>query len=141
MEKPVNYFEGILQLRKCDIEIVEFVRDEIIGDSRVHVAKEEKVKGGLDLYLSSNRFLRKLGKKLYGKFSGEFKESASLHTKKDGKELYRVTVMFRMASFKKGDIVKYKGEEWEVLNVGNRVKMRNIVSRKKKDFKFCDISV
>jgi len=111
--KRPEYFEAILQLRDCTEEVRGFVISKI-AKNNIGVAKDLKVKGGWDLYLSDNNFTRALGKKLQDKFGGKVQMSASLWGKKEGKEVYRVTVLFRLAGFIKGDIVEYGGEEYKV---------------------------
>ncbi len=62
------------------------------------IAKEEKHKTGMDYYISSNRFLLQLGKKLKKSFKGEFKVSRRIYTqdRMSSKNVYRVTVLFRL---------------------------------------------
>jgi len=118
-----NYFEGTLQLRNPTKEVKKFVRKLVEKTPRVFVAKEEKVVNGFDIYLSSNKFLVNLGKKLQNKFGGEVKVSRKLHTRKrlTSKEVYRVTVLFRMPKFKVGDVVKTRGKLIEVKRMEKKV--------------------
>ena len=83
MKYPPNYFQGIFQLRDCKKEILDFVENQIekAGREDVYVAKKIKVVGGIDLYLTSNNFLRSLGKKLKNAFNGELKESEKLFSR------------------------------------------------------------
>ena len=136
-----QYFEGNLQLRDPTEEIISFVLDEIDkGD--VHIAKQTKLKNGLDLYLSSNKFLRSLGKKLQAKFGGEVKESATLHTRsrQTSKDLYRVTLMFRPINFKVGDIITYREEQYRVMSLGKKVNLRSMKTAKKAMIYYKDLS-
>lgn len=132
-----QYFEGILQLRDVNEEIINFVYNAVTK-AGVNIAKFIEYPNGLDLYLSSNRFLRNLGKRLQESFTGQLKESAKLHTrqKQTGKELYRVTVLFKGARFKKGDIVEIKGDKYQIMDVKEKVKVKTLNTGKRKMFDF-----
>ena len=64
-----KYFEGILQLRDCGDEVKKWVYDQVRKDQRALVTKEKKVRGGFDLYFSSQRYLRTLAKRLNEKLT------------------------------------------------------------------------
>ena len=106
------YFEGILQLRNPSQEAVDFIEKQVDKAVNVHIAKTLEIKNGIDIYLSSNSFLMKLGKKLQKEFGGNIKVSSTLHTKsrQTSKELYRVTFLIELPVFKKGDVIAVKKE-------------------------------
>lgn len=118
-----NYFEGILQLRNPTKEAVRAVRSMVERNKRAFIAKEERVVNGIDLYLSSQKFLQILGKMLQNKFGGELKISRKLFTvhRITSKRVYRVTVLFRLPKFKVGDIVKTRGRLIKVKSLGKKV--------------------
>ncbi len=93
-----QYFEGTLQLRNPNEEVLNFISNQFKRNEKVWIAKQERLKTGIDLYVSSNKFLLKLGKKLKKSFKGELKTSRTLHTKNrlTSKNVYRVTVLFRL---------------------------------------------
>ena len=93
-----SYYEGTLQLRNPNEEVLNFISNQFKKNEKVWIAKQEKLKTGIDLYISSNRFLLSLGKKLKKSFKGELKTSRTLHTKHrlTSKDIYRVTVLFRL---------------------------------------------
>jgi len=135
-----NYYEGIMQLRDCDKEVVEWVKQRTKKDARALITKEKKVRGGIDLYFTSQKYLRTIGKKLSETFAGEYKTTRTLHTRsRTGKDLYRVTVLFRQYPFKKGDKLKYVDEEYEVLSFGNQVYVKNLNTGKKSHIKLEDL--
>lgn len=92
------YYEGILQLRNPNKEVKNFIRNQFKNNPRVWVAKQEKLKTGIDYYISSNKFLLALGRKLKKSFKGELKISRKLHSKNriTSKNIYRVTILFRL---------------------------------------------
>ena len=117
--KRPEYYEAILQLRECGKEVEHFVQDEI-GREGAHIAKVKPVRGGLDYYLADKNFTKSLGKKLVERFGGEYKVTASLWGQKDGKEIYRITVLFRCFRFRKGDLVEYEGKKYLIKMMGEK---------------------
>ena len=134
MQKPSQYFEGILQLRSPTNEIVAFVKEQVVNNGNVHIAKEKKWKNGVDMYFSSQHFMQGLGKKLKDKFHGVLIVSRRLHTQSHltSKMVYRVSVFFRPLTVLKGDLVKISDESWKVLLISNQAQVQNLVSGEKK---------
>jgi len=112
--KHSGYFEAVLQLREISNQIYQTAKTEL-RDAKIHLAKEKKLKNGYDLYLGDSKYAQKIGKKLQKEFGGEVKITASLFGQQDGKEIYRVTVLFRGVSFKKGNLVEFEGEKYTVV--------------------------
>ena len=132
-KKHAKYFEGTLQLRDTTKELLDFVADEI-ARAGVTIARANTLKNGIDLYLSSQKFMCSLGKKMQERFGGILKITKRLHTvsKVTSKLLYRVTVLFRMLPFKKGDIVKFRGKEWAILGIDAQVRLKETTTGEKK---------
>ena len=59
-----EYFEGILQVRNPSEEVLDFIAKEVEKKGDVFVAKAKQTQNGIDLYISSQRFLRSIGNKL-----------------------------------------------------------------------------
>ena len=136
--KHPNYYEAILQLRNVKEDVTNFVKQEI-SKHNIPVAKVVKAKNGQDYYLADNDFTKAVGKKLQQKFGGELKVTATLFSKKDGKDIYRVTVLFRQAEFKKGDLVEYQGEEHIAEIMGKEIVLQNTKTSKKERVKYKDM--
>ena len=137
MKKPPQYFEGILQLREPTKEIIEFVYESIAHDGRAHIAKEKKLKNGVDIFVSSQHYLQALGRKLKIKFGGIMVVSCRIQTCSHltSKDLYRVSVLFVPLKFGKGDTVKIHDDLWKVLIINNQVQLQQQVSGEKRWFK------
>ena len=87
---------------------------------------------GVDFYITSQKFIRILGKKLKENFGGELKISAKLHTQsRQGKELYRINAFFRHAKHKRGDVVTVRGDQVKLTSVGKRIFAMDIKTGKK----------
>jgi len=109
-----GYFEGVLQLRNPNQALVDFVAREIKKE-RIYVSKSVETKAGIDLFLSSQKFIRQLARKLPKNFQGCLKSNRKLFTRKrqTSKNIYRVCVMFRLPNFQKGQIVHIRGGRYE----------------------------
>ena len=134
------YFEAILQLRKPLPEIVTFVEEEI-ARAGIPIVKQEEVRNGYDYYVADSNFTKALGKKLQQQFGGEMIITSSLHTKKDGKDLYRITVLFRTTSFRKGDKVQYKGDSYTVTQISKDILLQETKTGKKVRVKYKEMSL
>lgn len=136
-----DYFEGILQLRNADNEVVEFAVNEIEKNERANIANIKEVKNGVDIYMSPQKLLRSLGNKLQSRFGGQLTVSSKLHTKSKvtSKDLYRVNMLFRIPAFKKGDIITYKGDKIKIIAVHKKVLAKDIKTGKKLNISFKDL--
>lgn len=134
-QRPKDYFEGILQIRNGSEEMLMWVHDRIKKEGKAAVAKEKRVRNGVDLYITDQHYLQNLGRKLRERFQGILKTSKRLHTtdKMTSKLLYRVTVLFKPFPFKRGDIITFHGEQVEIVRLANRVTVKDIKSGQKKE--------
>ena len=135
MVKPIHgkhseYYEAILQLREVADEVIEFTNKEI-EKKKIFVAKVKPVTNGHDYYLGNANLTKNLGKTLQEKFGGEFTVTATLFTRKEGRPVYRLTVLFRAVPFSKGDEVEYHGETYKVIMSGKKVMLQHSKSGKK----------
>ena len=135
-----NYFQGILQLRDVNDEIYSFVHNQLKKRADVAVTKTVNYDNGKDLYLTSQKFIRIIGKKLKESFGGELKLSSKLHTKsKTGKDLYRVNAFYRPLKYKRGDVVSVRGDDVKILQIGRRIVARDIKTGKKMRIRIEDL--
>ncbi len=91
-----NYFEAIIQIRPLDKEVYEYVRKQI-AKTDAFISKEIVLKTGVDIYISSHKLAKQIGRRLMRSFKGELKVS-HLHygmDKETSKNIYRATVFFR----------------------------------------------
>lgn len=127
-----DYYQGILQLRDIGDEILSFVRNQIKKRGDVAVTRTVRYPNGIDLYITSQQFIRILGKKLKDSFGGELKISSKLHTRnRQGRELYRVNALFRPSKYKKGDIISIRGDNVRLISIGKKIFARNLKTGKK----------
>lgn len=144
--KHANYFEAILQLRNPygDVDdLIHYVLQKVKDKSQeaVFISNKKKVTNGFDLYLSSNGFAVETGRELYRAFGGEFKVSKKLFSqhKLTSKVLYRVTVLFRAAPFRVGDVILFEGSPLKILEIAKKVAAVNIETSKPLELAYKDI--
>jgi nonsense-mediated mRNA decay protein 3 len=131
-----QYYEGILQVRAAGRPLAPDERDLVRRRVEAHVArtrgafvmKVEEVHGGLDVYLSSNRLAKAVARDLRGELGGRVAPSPKLYGRRDGKEVHRVTYLLRLPAYRVGDVVRLDGDEYEVVEGGARVVLRDLRS-------------
>jgi NMD protein affecting ribosome stability and mRNA decay len=136
-----QYFEGILQLRNPNGLVLDFVSRQTENKEGVFIAKKVKMINGWDFYYSSQKFLQNLGRKLQKTFGGELKISTKLFTQNrmTSKLVYRVNVLFRLPTVKKGDIVTLRGEDFEIIGMGHKVVAKSKETGKKVRLEYEDL--
>jgi nonsense-mediated mRNA decay protein 3 len=134
-KEGTQYFEGMLQLRNTTPELVDYVLKDIQAHKSegVHITKEEERKGFADIQLTSAKYMRALGKRLVQRFNGELTETCRLFSRdrSTGKDIYRISVLFKMRPHKIGDIVQQKGKDIKITNLGKHITGIDIKTGKK----------
>lgn len=102
-----NYYEGQLQIRNADQEMIDYIEKDII-DNDIYVAKKIKQKNGFDYNLSSRRYIFTIARKLGQKYGAILKFSSKLVTKskQTGKDLHRLNALVQFPEYKKEDILE-----------------------------------
>jgi NMD protein affecting ribosome stability and mRNA decay len=136
-----NYYEGILQLRNPNQEVINFVKSQIRKRTDVLITKEKRVHNGIDFYITSQKYLQIIGKKLKRSFNGELKISSKLHTKnrQTSKNVYRVNVLFRLVNCNAGDVLDFRGDKVKILKLGKKILAKNLETGKKLNISYQDL--
>lgn len=122
-----NYYEAIVQVRgskgapskeelKETQKIAEATTDYCLsrGDRLSFVQEVREVKGGIDLVLGSTQQGRAIARAIQDRLGGISGESYRLVGMKDGKNVYRTTILVRLPRLRAGEIVRAKGAFMEV---------------------------
>ncbi|HIH47606.1 TPA: hypothetical protein HA297_04870, partial [Candidatus Woesearchaeota archaeon] len=138
--EKTQYFEGILQIRDPNDEVMQFV-DKVFEQAKkrgVYINKKVPAKQGFDYYVTSQTFLSTMGNKLQERFGGTLKISSQLFTqnKLTSKQLYRVNVYFKAPPFKRGDVINHQGKLLKVTQLGKLVNCFDIINEKKTAFRY-----
>jgi nonsense-mediated mRNA decay protein 3 len=145
-KKLGNYYEAVLQIRGGTEETAKAATDfsvksvEEQGSSDIFITKVLKIKEGYDLYLSNKQYARATGKQLTDKFGGSYKETSHLVGRKNGTDLYRITISIRIPGFQPGDIIKLNGRIYEIEGIRrNKVMLFDLVMKTQEIFKLSEI--
>jgi len=78
-----------------ELAMAEEIAYSSIGE-KDFISKERKLKGGLDVYVSSMECGRRISRQIVKKLGGSFSESRKLYGRKDGRNIYRVSFSVRL---------------------------------------------
>lgn len=130
-----GYFEGVLQLRDVDEEVIDYAVDEARKQNQrgIFITKKLKVRNGFDIYLTKRGYIHELARELLNKFGGETKASKKLFSrdKQRSRDIYRINVLFRQSKFRKGDILNIDNELFKVKKIDRNLTVVNIKTGKK----------
>ncbi len=131
-KKQGQYFEGTLQLRKVNEEILDFV-ETYIKTNNISIANKTETEDGYDLDISDQRKLQSIGHQLKKKFGGNLKISVRQFTQNrlTSKQVYRVNALYEAPEYKKGDIIKLDNKLYLLTNVRNTISAIDLRSGKK----------
>lgn len=109
----LDYFEGIIQIRNVaedeKDEIAELAQEESKREEKrhVYVTKIEVMKGGIDLFLTSQKHLQGVAKRLHKHFGGTLKIDEKLFTRDwtTSKDVFRVNATLLLPEYRVGDII------------------------------------
>ena len=125
-----DYYEAVLQIRNIRPEVLDFANSEIRARN-VRVAKTERHRNGIDIYLPSQGFAARLGKKLAGKFGGKLEITTKLFGEsRTGRTLYRATVLYVAPDYMPGNIVEVNSKIVRIKNVSKFVEGLDLAARK-----------
>lgn len=121
-----GYYEAIVQVRAQDRglrseeferakKIVEGVLSEGKGE-KDFLLKFEETKFGIDFYFGSRKIGEKVSKMIAEELGGKVLKSRKLHTRVDGKDVYRFTFLVRLFGAGECDVVLKDGKLCVVKN-------------------------
>ncbi len=130
-----RYFESTIQIRASlrepterEMEVSKKMAQEMTetgykyGDQLSFVQDIKKTEGGIDIVLGSTQLGRQISKVISERFGGRLTETSKLVGRRDGRDLYRSTILVRLPRFKLGDIIRLKGVVHEVVGFdGKRI--------------------
>ncbi len=130
-----QYFEGVLQLRNPSPEAINrlYAHVSALADRGVFINKEVKQKKGIDFYLTSQKHLQTIAKRIQKEFGGTLSVAAQLFSwdKQTSKDIYRVNALLTLPAFMKGDVIVLHGRPMHITNVGRSVSGIDVATRKK----------
>ena len=118
-----NYFEATVQLRSSgrrleeeELTTLRGTLDDVIGnmpeDPMFFITKEGPVQGGYDVVLGSKGLARAWGRHLVQNHGGQTIETNSTVGRKDGIDVTRLTLLYRMPGYALGDVIRWRDALW-----------------------------
>jgi nonsense-mediated mRNA decay protein 3 len=107
-----GYYEAIIQLRSTgrkpsreEIERSKIIAETVAGKKTAFILRCEEMKDGVDIYVSSIKGAQSIAREITNELGGKISSTSKLVGRKDGRNVYRVTLSLRLPEFGKGDIV------------------------------------
>ena len=130
-----GYHEAVIQIRadkrklsKDEIAVIQSTVEALVesmqdkGNRALFITDSKEEHGGLDFYLSDKGSALTITKKTQGKYGGSIKQSSKNIGMKDSRQVYRMTYLLRLPSFRKGDFISYGGSFFRISSIsGNKV--------------------
>ncbi|MDZ7687663.1 MAG: NMD3-related protein [Halobacteriales archaeon] len=144
-----GYYESVVQIRAEGREPTEDETERALehaygiagrdyGDRDTFVTKTQEVRGGLDIYMSTNDAGMQVARRMTDEYGGSYDDSATLVGEKEGEELYRVTYAVSLPEFVPGDVVV--AEDTPLLVTHNDGVLKGIDLRTGDKRSFSDVS-
>jgi NMD protein affecting ribosome stability and mRNA decay len=136
-KKGTTYFEGILQLRNINEEIISYVENELTKQRRkgIFLNKKQVLKkdSDVDLYITDQGYTRVLAGKLRRQFGGVMKKNEELFSqdKQRSKNLYRLAILLEFPKYSKGDAIKLDGNIYIIQSLSDKIHVTNMLTGKK----------
>lgn len=122
-----GYYESIVQVRAdgrdLEDEELEKVREIILkildkerDNQKAFVSKVVERREGIDFYLGDRNVGRKIARSIVNELGGRIVESKKIHTRRDGRDVYRFTYAVRLPGYREGDVVEDEGRVCVVTN-------------------------
>ena len=128
-----DYFVGTVQVRAEGRALTDEEGRRAVGvanrsasGGEDFVSWVEPVRGGIDVKVGSNRFAKRLARDLAKEFRGTVGSSATLHTQREGREMYRSTYVVRVPAFREGDVLRWRGARYRVAGLGDLVRLQHV---------------
>ena len=135
-----GYFEATIQVRPEGKDLKRDELDEIIlavnsyveelqskGNRGLFVTDIGEEHGGLDFFISDRNAAQIIVKKIHDSFGGEIKISSKNIGMQDSKQVYRMTFLLRIPSYKKGDFIKIQDTYFLLVSISaNKIKLLSL---------------
>lgn len=135
-----GYHEAIVQIRSDkrkltnkELRDIRTVVENFIGELQakgnrgLFITDIGQEHGRLDFYISEKGPSLIIAKKIQEQYGGTIKQSSKNIGMKDGRQIYRMTYLIRLPSYKKGDFLKHNNSFFSIVSIhANKVKMMNL---------------
>ena len=122
-----GYYESTIQVRATNRrpDLYERIRVDKIahdvedtvqeaGDRLSFITRIDDIRDGVDIIVSSHSIGAMISRQIVTEMGGKITRHPKLVGEKEGRKLYRVTILLRLPQFRQGDVITYKNRYYEV---------------------------
>ncbi len=135
-----GYHEAIIQIRaderklsKDELKNLRLVVENIVenlqakGNRTIFIADIGEEPGGINFYISDKGAGVVIAKKIQEQHGGKLKQSSKNIGMKDGRQMYRMTYLLRLPSYKKDEFIELDHEYYYIESTyANKIKLINL---------------
>ncbi len=128
-----SYFEGTLQLRNPNEQVVSYIERRMQKEPEVLITKARDVRGGIDFSFTDQQFLHSFAHELHRRFGGTIKTQSRLHTydSQTSKQVFRLTALVRLPDFWRNDVIELDKRLVRITRMGSTLKCFDLRRRKR----------
>jgi len=125
-----GYHEAIIQIRadkrkptRKELNNIRLMVEQLVenmqakGNRALFITDMGEEHGGLDFYLSEKGAALTITKHIQEQYGGQIKTSSKNIGMKDSRQIYRMTYLIRLPSYKKGDFILYDNTFYHITSV------------------------
>jgi nonsense-mediated mRNA decay protein 3 len=115
-----GYYEAVLQIRaenrtpsKKELTLINETVESVVneyhskGNRSLFITDTAKERGGIDYYISEKGSAYTIAKKIQEKHGGIIKQSSTNIGMKDSRQIFRMTYLIRLPSYRAGEFIEY----------------------------------
>jgi nonsense-mediated mRNA decay protein 3 len=126
-DKRILSEDELYNIRQSVERLVENMQAK--GNRSLFITDIEMEHGGLDFYLSEKGASLAIAKKIQERYGGLIKQSSKNIGMNDSKQVYRMTFLLRMPSYRRGDFISYDKSFFYISSIaGNKVHLYDLSS-------------
>ncbi|MHC1626589.1 MAG: 60S ribosomal export protein NMD3 [Methanoculleaceae archaeon] len=127
-----GYYEDIIQIRAAGRPVTPFERETAAiiagkierslqesGERLSFISRVEEVHDGLDIVVGSHHLGQEIARQIKQRLGGAVTTHPTSVGERDGRPVYRITILVRLPFHQKGDVVVYRGRFMEVRDSGH----------------------
>lgn len=122
-----GYYESTIQVRATDRKPDDYERERAekiaydieesvqeAGERLSFITRIDNTRDGTDIVVSSHSIGDAISRQIVTEMGGKITRHPKLVGERDGRKLYRITVLLRLPRFRKGDVIAHKKRYYEV---------------------------
>lgn len=132
-----QYFEGILQLRNTNKDIINFTNN-YMTKNEVYANDTQEINDGIDYYFVHKKKIQTTANALIKEFGGylDINEQLFSRNHQTSKDIYRINAKLTFPKFQKNDVITYNDQVIYITNLSKEISGLNLEKEKKETLQF-----